>query len=158
MKMTKWRMSLAALIILSFGFGMTWAEEAQMCVPMGDITLSAITGQAKRAEVAFPHALHFSYNCRQCHHKWNNEEAISGCSAAGCHDLAEAPKDENGKPSTDQLRQIRYFKNAYHAMCIGCHKEIQQKNKRLEATQVQSGIKLAATGPTGCIQCHPKEE
>lgn len=154
----KWQVAVAVFIILGLFCGLAWAEETQMCVPMGDIVLKSLSSESKRAEVAFPHAVHFSYSCHQCHHKWNNEASISGCSATGCHDLAEAPKDENGKPSKDALLQGRYFKNAYHAMCIGCHKEIKQQNKVLEASRIQGGTKMAATGPTGCVQCHPKEE
>lgn len=158
MRNSKWQLAAAAFVVLGLFFGLAWAEEAQMCVPMGDIVLHSLSEKAQRAEVTFPHAVHFSYNCQQCHHKWNNEEPITGCSTAGCHDLAEAPKDENGKPSKDALQQVRYFKNAYHAMCIGCHKDIKQQNKVLEKSQIQGGVKLAATGPTGCIQCHPKAE
>lgn len=66
-------------------------------------------------------------------------------------------KMENGKPVKDPAMKIRYFKKAYHDMCIGCHKEIKKKNKALEASKASLGEKLAPTGPTGCNQCHPKE-
>ena len=41
--------------------------------------------------------------------------------------------------------------------CIGCHKEIKKTNKALEASKMALGEQLAATGPTGCNECHPKE-
>lgn len=132
------------------------AAEEEMCVPLGEITLTSLTKEAQRAAVEFPHAVHFSYSCTECHHKWDNQAPIAGCSTAGCHDAVEAPKDKEGRIVKDQLQQIRYFKNAYHQMCIGCHKEIKQENKKVEMTQM-AGKKLAATGPTGCNQCHPKE-
>ncbi|MDA8142320.1 MAG: cytochrome c3 family protein [Desulfobacteraceae bacterium] len=154
----KSRMVVAAFLLVGLLGGVAWAEDNQMCVPMGDIVLKSISSEAKRAAVSFPHAVHFSYQCQKCHHQWNTESMITGCSTAGCHDLTEAPKDENGKPSKDAKLTIRYFKNAYHTMCIGCHKSIQQKNEIVEATQIQGGAKIAAAGPTGCIQCHPKEE
>ena len=157
MRKSKWQMAVAAFIMLVGFCGLAWAEETEMCVPMGEIVLKSLAGESQRAEVSFPHAAHFEYNCQQCHHKWDNEAPITGCSATGCHDLAEAPKDENGKPLKDALQQVRYFKNAYHTGCIGCHKEIKQQNSVLEKSLVQGGAKLAATGPTGCIQCHPKE-
>lgn len=146
----------AALILLTVFAGAVWAEE-EMCVPMGDITLTTLSAKAERAAVDFPHAVHFSYSCRECHHKWVSENPIKGCTTSGCHDLAEAPKTDDGKPSKDTLQQIKYYKNAYHTMCIGCHKQIKKTNKELEATQISSEIKLAPTGPTGCIQCHPRD-
>lgn len=157
MRMSRWQMVVAVLVVTGLVFGLAWADETQMCVPMGDIELKSISGEAERSAVTFPHAVHFSYSCQQCHHKWDLQKPISGCSATGCHDLAKAPVDKDGKPSKDTLLQARYFKNAYHAMCIGCHKEIKKQNKILEATQIQGGEKLMPTGPTGCIQCHPEE-
>ncbi len=147
----------AALILLTVLTGITWAEEDEMCVPMGDIILKSLSAEAQRSSVEFPHAVHFDYSCRECHHKWVKENAIQSCATSGCHELAEAPKDKDGKPSTDALQQIKYYKNAYHAMCIGCHKEIKKANKALEATRLSGDAKLAATGPTGCIQCHPRD-
>lgn len=147
---------IAAALILSITCsGLIWAQE-EMCVPMGKITLKSIAAEPQRAPVEFNHNIHFGYSCQKCHHKWNQQDNIQGCSAAGCHDLAQAPKTDDGKPATDPAQQIRYYKNAYHAVCIGCHKEIKKKNKALEASQLTGDMKLAPTGPTGCIQCHPK--
>lgn len=148
----------AALILLNVFTGVIWAEEDEMCVPMGEITLKALATKPERAVVEFPHTKHFNYSCTECHHKWIKEESIQGCTASGCHDSAQAPKDANGTPSTDALLQIKYYKNAYHTMCLGCHKEIKRKNKELEASQISNDAKLAAVGPTGCIQCHPKDD
>lgn len=158
MRKSPWMLAIAALIIV----GMVWgtvsaARQAEMCVPMGNIILEPLTKEAKRASVTFPHAVHFSYSCNQCHHTWNYVEPIGSCSAAGCHDLAEAPVDEDGRPSADPVLQIRYFKNAYHNMCIGCHMDIKRENKALEASRRPGAVQLAPTGPTGCIQCHPTD-
>lgn len=147
----------AALILIITCSGLVWAQEEEMCVPMGEITLKSIATESQRAPVAFRHNLHFGYSCQTCHHKWNQQETIKGCSAAGCHDIAQTPKTEDGKPLADPIQQIRYYKNAFHASCIGCHKEIKKKNEELEASQLTGEMKLAPTGPTGCIQCHPKE-
>jgi hypothetical protein len=129
----------------------------EMCVPMGDITLQSLAKEAKRSEVAFPHAAHFSYSCRECHHKWTGKEAIQSCTTSGCHDLDKVPMDENGKPAKDEVLKARYYKNAFHDACIGCHKEIKAKNKAMESSAAALGEKLPPTGPTGCNQCHPKE-
>ena len=47
---------------------------------------------------------------------------------------------------------------AYHQMCIGCHKEIKIQNKQLETSFKELKETMTIPGPTGCIQCHPKEE
>lgn len=128
-----------------------------MCVPMGDIDLKPLTEEAKREKVTFPHAVHFNYACQECHHKWNGEDAVTGCATSGCHDLTAAPKTEDGKPVKDPVLKSRYYKKAYHDMCIGCHKAIKIENKKMEAAKTALGEKLEPTGPTACNQCHPKE-
>ncbi len=147
----------AMVVVLGLIWGTVWAAEEEMCVPMGTITLEPLSAEAKRVAVEFPHAVHFGYNCQRCHHTWNRESAITGCSASGCHDIVEVPKSEDGRPAKDATLQARYFKNAYHTMCIGCHKEINRQNQKLQATRILTDQKLAANGPTGCIQCHPTE-
>ena len=144
------------MMVLILVWGPVVSAEDEMCVPMGDITLSPLTQEAQRSEVTFPHAVHFSYSCQQCHHKWDRETPIASCGTSGCHDLAELPKDEQGRVTTDPQLKIRYYKNAYHSMCIGCHKEIKQHNQKAEAMQL-AGATIKPTGPTGCIQCHPTE-
>jgi hypothetical protein len=131
--------------------------DEQMCVPMGDITISPLAEEAKRSEVSFPHAVHFSYACQECHHKWDGQTPIQSCSTSECHDLDQAPKAEDNQPVDDQLISVRYHKKAYHEMCIGCHKEIKAQNKELEETLASLDEPLPAAGPTGCNQCHPKE-
>ena len=129
----------------------------EMCVPMGEITLASLAQEAKRSEVTFTHTTHFSYACQECHHKWTGKEAIQSCTTSGCHDLDKTPVDENGKPVKDKVLKARYFKNAFHDNCIGCHKKIKMKNKAMEASKAALGQKLPPTGPTGCVECHPKE-
>jgi hypothetical protein len=147
----------AVWIVLGLMGGAVWAAEVEMCVPMGTITLEPLSADNQRVAVQFPHAIHFGYSCQECHHTWDRESTITGCSTSGCHDLAEAPKGEGGRPSKDAVLQARYFKNAYHSLCIGCHKAIAKENQKLQATRLPTDQKLAAGGPTGCIQCHPTE-
>ncbi len=148
---------LLTVVMLSLIWGAMLVADDEMCVPLGEITLEPLADEAKRSSVVFPHAVHFSYSCQECHHQWDNASAVQSCTTSGCHELTEAPKLENGKPDTDPGEQIMYYKKAYHDMCIGCHKEIKKKNKAMEAKKASLGEKLLPAGPTGCNQCHPKE-
>ena len=158
MQKVKLIVAAAGLIALIMGWGTAVSAEDEMCVPMGDITLSSLAPHAERADVTFPHAIHFTYNCEKCHHTWDRKTAIVSCTTSGCHDLAALPKDAEGRITRDPEIQIRYFKNAYHSLCIGCHKEIKQRNEKIETMQLANGGKVVPTGPTGCIKCHPMDE
>jgi len=132
-------------------------DEEDMIVPMGYITLSPPDSvEAKRADVEFPHSTHFGFDCRTCHHKWQGKEVIQGCTTSGCHDVAVSPTvSKKGNVPPDQA--ILYYKAAFHQMCIGCHKEMRAVNKELEMSYRKLDKELPRTGPTGCIECHPKE-
>lgn len=149
---------LLCLLIAGWGFSVTGAEtEGDLCVPLGDIQLQAPhTVEALRSPVRFPHSLHFSQACGDCHHKWTGDDQLVGCATSGCHDLAQSPATavKNGTPSSEG---IRYYKNAYHGLCIGCHKDLKKKNRQKELSYRLLGDKLDRTGPTGCVACHPKE-
>ena len=135
--------------------GMVVAEdgsEGELCIPLGVITLAPPEGvESKRSEVEFPHSLHFSINCQQCHHQWEGDEELNSCSAEGCHDLIEAPEKGDGD------EPILYYKAAFHESCIGCHKEIKAQNAEIAKIFSSSDARIKPTGPTGCVQCHPKE-
>jgi len=148
---------ILAMGLLGIIWGSTVIAADEMCVPMEDIPLESLTADAKRSEVLFPHATHFSQACQQCHHTWSLTEPVVGCTTSGCHDLEAKPLDDNGRPSKDNVMNIRYYKNAYHTLCIGCHKDIKAKNKSLEASMKALGKPLPAAGPTGCNECHPQE-
>lgn len=146
--------------ILALGFltsNSVLAAEGEMTVPMGEITMESMAKEPQRPPVNFPHAVHFTYNCHQCHHKWDNTKPIAGCTASGCHDLAEPARNENGTPVRDKLVAARYYKNAYHGLCIGCHQEIKRKAKAIENSNLPVGQKVPSAGPTGCSECHQKE-
>jgi hypothetical protein len=133
-------------------WGAAGKGEEAMCVPMGSITIAA-PAKAERPPVQFPHGKHFAYSCNQCHHGWTGPEPIASCSTGGCHDLAKAPE----KPATgklDKTQSIRYFKEAFHQSCIGCHKANKIKNAELERSRQVLKENLGPTGPTGCIECH----
>ena len=150
---------LMVACILTIGGVVTGEETAQeMCVPMGTILLEPPESiEAKRAAVEFPHSKHFGYECAVCHHKWEVEEPIAGCTTSGCHDLFEPPA-ETKEAGTGAELAVRYFKSAYHDMCIACHKQIKVENEKLEASYRTLNKPLPKSGPTGCHQCHPEEE
>lgn len=151
---------LVLAIIFGNAMVVTGSNDAEeMCIPMGTILLEPLGGvEAKRPAVDFNHPTHFGFACQTCHHKWEDtSQAIQGCSASGCHDVAEAPKkSESG--SIDKTLAIRYYKTAYHNLCIGCHKEMQIQNKALEMSGRVLRENLPNAGPTGCKQCHIMEE
>jgi hypothetical protein len=150
---------LVLAIIFGNALVVTGSNDAdEMCIPMGTILLEPLEGvEARRTSVDFHHPTHFGFACQTCHHKWVVEEPIEGCATTGCHDVAEAPqKSETG--AIDKELADRYYKTAYHSLCIGCHKEMQIQNKALEMSGRVLTENLPNAGPTGCIQCHPKEE
>ena len=148
---------VVAVVLVGVIWGSLSTADDEMCVPMGEITLSSLAPEAKRSEVAFPHNIHFDYACQKCHHQWDAEGSIQSCTTSGCHDLDHAPMDEKGRPVMDPVQKVRYFKNAFHKSCIGCHKKIVLENKKLEMTKMPLGAELPRTGPTGCNKCHPAE-
>ena len=79
------------------------------------------TVEAKRATVEFQHSRHFVLACNNCHHTWDGSEPVTGCMTSGCHDLDALPRKEGSK-AIDKDQAFRYYKNAYHGQCIGCHK------------------------------------
>jgi len=157
--MQKSVLSIAVItcLVLGLAWGLATAQEEEMCVPMGDITLEALSSDAQRESVTFPHSIHFSNNCQVCHHEQAIGETIVGCTTSGCHDLDQAPRTDDRRLVKDEKVRIRYYKNAYHDLCIGCHKEIKQKNKAQEASKLALGAQSLPAGPTGCNECHPKE-
>ena len=155
--MTSFRVLMFGIAVLIVcGVTVTIAEEGlEMCIPMGEIELAPPeTIEAKRAAVAFDHPTHFDFACMECHHKWDKVSPIAGCMTSGCHDLDKLEK----KTSANKAEAVRYYKNAYHKMCITCHKEIKAQNVKIEKSQIAIEGKLMAVGPTSCIGCHPKDE
>lgn len=141
---------LLALIALLVCGTIVTAED-EMCVPMGEITIEKLAPAASRSQVAFQHTVHFSYACQRCHHKWDGQTPIVSCQTSGCHDLGV-------KPDTRDAGQLaRYYKDAYHDMCIGCHKQLKREYEAKEASAMGVDEKLPLPGPTSCVGCHPKE-
>ena len=87
--------AVVTCLVLGLAWGLATAQNEEMCVPMGDITLEALSPDAQRESVSFPHSVHFSFNCQVCHHAQDNRAPIVGCTTSGCHDLAEAPRSDS---------------------------------------------------------------
>lgn len=150
---------LCLIMMLALGNGaiVSGQSDDDMRVPMGTITIEPPESvEPKRTPVDFPHSLHFTNDCRTCHHKWTGTEQIQSCQTSGCHDVAASPI-RSGKKESDEDLTMRYYKTAYHRMCISCHREMKRINKELEMSYKKLDKELPRTGPTGCIQCHPKE-
>ena len=137
-----------------------YQNQEDMRVPMGVIILKPDASvEQKKSPVEFNHSKHFIYDCRTCHHKWEGNAKITNCTTSNCHDLLKSP----GKPTKYLVYTdtgIKYYKYAFHQSCIGCHKEIKIKRNKMEMslmTPKTDEAKLPKTGPTGCIECHPKE-
>ena len=157
---------LCLVVVFVFGMALTAAGQNKsdtkeavenMVVPMGIIVIKPDPSiEQKRAPVKFNHAKHFTYDCRTCHHKWEANTKISNCTTSNCHDLLKAPK----KPTKYLVyteEGIKYYKYAYHESCIGCHKEIKVKQKKMEMAYKASEIEKKVV-PTSCNECHPKEK
>jgi hypothetical protein len=144
------RLCLSLLWMAVVGLVAVGEASEELCVPLETITLEAPAGvRAERNPVAFPHGQHFAMACTVCHHKWTGTAENLNCTAAGCHDLGEVPAKGSTVPGH------RYFKNAYHASCIGCHKKIKLANQAAELAKTVATVQQAG-GPTGCVECHSR--
>jgi hypothetical protein len=127
-----------------------------MCVPMGVIALKPPASvKPERPPVNFNHSKHFTYDCRTCHHKWEGTAKITGCTASNCHDLLKSPKNPTHYLAYTK-EGIKYYKYAYHENCIGCHKKLKAKQKKLEMSY-KALQKTEQILPTSCNDCHTKE-
>jgi hypothetical protein len=144
-------------VITCATLGIAVAEQEQMCVPMGIIELKPpATVEAKRASVLFDHNRHFVIACNECHHTWDGTQTITGCMTSGCHDLDTLPRKEDSN-KVDKALAYRYYKSAYHGQCIGCHRSMKLENEKAAKTLASMDSPAPATGPLGCIECHPKD-
>jgi hypothetical protein len=162
MRSQSYKVAFAGMILLigivaCASLGVAVAEEGEMCVPLGVITLKPPeTVEPKRSAVPFKHGLHLTLACNSCHHTWEGTEPIVGCMTSGCHDLDALPKKEDSK-AVDKDEAFRYYKSAYHDQCIGCHKSMKQEIEKMANSLASIDGKLPVTGPVGCVGCHPKE-
>ncbi len=145
-----WSLGMILCTCMAVGIASAGDSEESLCVPLGTLTIEAPAGvEAMRSAVDFPHGQHLELACVACHHKWTGAAENIGCGTAGCHDLTEPATKESGLPA------YRYFKNAYHGSCLGCHKSTAKRNLAAEKANSLATVQLK-TGPTGCVLCHPR--
>lgn len=104
-----------------------------------------------RPAVEFPHMQHIDaeIECSDCHHRFKGgenvvdegelEEEAEGVKCSSCH------KSKAGfrfKPDLDPTK--RTLQQAYHRMCMSCHRQVKKENK--------------TAGSVTCGGCHPKKK
>ena len=146
---------LGAGIVLAESQSVENSEDATevLCIPVGTVTIPSPEGvEPLRTAVEMPHGQHLSFACVECHHKWTGNNQFLTCGTAGCHDIIQSPIKTGNRAEA-----YRYYKNAFHDKCIGCHKSIKRSNDKITKSLKTVNEDLPPTGPTGCIGCHPKE-
>ncbi|MCG8619100.1 MAG: cytochrome c3 family protein [Desulfobacterales bacterium] len=131
-------------------------SEESLSVPLGNIIIEPPEDvEAKKESVDFPHGAHFGFACQDCHHDWDGESEVTGCSTEGCHDETEP----SGTRDIKDPDNVLYYLAAYHNACVGCHRETtQQRNKAIKEAELKKAHvdekDLPAAGPVGCNDCH----
>ncbi|NWH05232.1 cytochrome c3 family protein [Desulfobacter latus] len=145
------RLFLIALpwfVFVLTGVALAEDTEATFELPVGTMTLQAPQDteyKATLSPVTFPHSLHFSYSCQECHHTWDGNSPIKSCGTSGCHENFWAPKPGQADVSDNNIKSMV---GAFHQVCRDCH--------RNEADQQKAaGSKNIVTGPVACTGCHP---
>ena len=160
--MLKSIMTAVAVYIFLIAGGMTDVADTTdvtmdaIYVPVGRIALAPTVGVSpKRSAVAFPQSQHFSYTCKTCHHKWDGNSQVQSCTASKCHDQLSLPV-KSKRAGANRMETIRYYKYAFHQLCISCHRDIKIRNEKLERSRKKIREPLQRPGPTSCVGCHPR--
>ena len=141
---------LGWLVILGVG-SILWA--VNLDAQPDDILLDdqAVFTNRSRPAVDFPHMQHIDaeIECSDCHHRFKDgenvvdegelEEDAEGIKCAACH------KNESGfkfAPDLDPTK--RTLQQAYHRMCMSCHRQMKKENEK--------------AGSVTCGGCHPKNK
>jgi hypothetical protein len=112
-----------------------------------DITIVDPTS-SKPKPAQFPHKAHQDkFECGACHHGMADDgkqvpyaEGMEIQKCAACHTGDKLAGKMEGKLKLDTL------KGAGHANCLGCHKEMAEKDAALKEKKIAS-----------CATCHPKQ-
>jgi hypothetical protein len=109
--------------------------------------------------VQFSHKKHFKEygaTCGDCHHddsgqpltdlQEGSDVEVAGC--AECH--SEFQFDPADKKMKKEEKIAKYYKEAIHANCIGCHRD-HNKEKKLKSSDPKAA-------PASCSKCHPKNK
>ncbi|WP_321493105.1 cytochrome c3 family protein [uncultured Desulfobacter sp.] len=134
--------------VLTGGIALAEDTEAKLELPTGTITLQAPEDAGYKATLSpvnFPHSLHFSYSCKECHHTWDGNGPVKSCGTSGCHENHWAPKPGQEDVSENGVKSMT---GAFHQVCRDCHRNEVDKQKA-------AGSKNIASGPVACSGCHP---
>lgn len=108
----------ASVAVMNLGPSITRpSEDVWEEVPQKLVIASEDYSKRRLGPVAFSHMKHnmeYGVTCAECHH-WQDEDPAYQCSA--CHD----PDQKQGK--------VLKLKNAFHADCKGCHKEVAEAGR-----------------------------
>lgn len=135
--------SLAIVLATVFFVAGIYAASAPDVIEMENACYKKHT----KSIVAFTHGKHIkdhALKCGECHHDdagkpltaLKDGDAVKTCNE--CHSVCGKIDDADKKMSKAEKIK-KYYEQAMHANCQGCHKE--QKK-----------------GPTKCADCHPKKE
>ena len=149
MKKRSWIMAAAAVLGVVFLVAVVYATQQ---VPDTITMDSKIFPKHTKGLVIFHHKKHiedYKIPCTDCHHVykdgknvWKEGDEVQKCDA--CHSEAKAPTGANAPKLSKQEKIKKYYYNAIHENCKGCHAELKKKNP-------------ASTAPTTCSGCHPKK-
>ena len=140
---------LGWMVILGIGT-LLWV--VNLSAQPDDIVLDdqSVFASRSRPAVPFPHIQHIDaeIECNSCHHRFKGgenivdegelEEDAEGIKCSSCH------KSEPGfrfQPDLDASK--RNLQQAYHRMCMGCHRQLKKEKKK--------------AGSVTCGGCHPKK-
>jgi hypothetical protein len=128
--MHRLRIILMCLLMVMV-LGVTWVvagqvtkyegSEGALCIPIGSFVIAQPESVVKqRAAVDFPHSRHFVYNCKRCHHKWDNTSKIQNCMASGCHKELEEIRSELAQSARGPEKASS---DIGPTGCVECHPE-----------------------------------
>ena len=141
--MRKLYLNALATLICALVLAFTARPAHAQTAPPEEITIDGCA--AEQSPVTLPHKAHYEkVECKTCHHSQEDlslEAVAGGMEAQGCASCHLKPEEE-GTPTCSE-KSLK--SNAFHVLCVGCHKEKLAEDESLSA-------------PTKCTQCHPKEE
>ena len=137
--------AVAALGVVFLIAGVYATQQAPDTITMD----SKVFPKHTKGLVTFSHKKHnvdYKVPCTECHHMfkdgknvWKEGDEVQKCDA--CHSEAKAPA---GAKLSKEEKIKKYYYDAIHENCKGCHADLKKKDP-------------ASAAPTKCTECHPKE-
>ncbi|MFH1155701.1 MAG: cytochrome c3 family protein [Pseudomonadota bacterium] len=110
-------------------------------------------GAHKKTLVEFSHKKHvdaYKATCGDCHHDAAGKAITpkAGDDVKRCVECHTGIEKVKGEKLSKEDAVKKYYYDAIHANCVGCHKESNIKN---------GDPKGKGPAPTSCTDCHPKK-